>query len=259
MVSTAAGLAATGMKPWVYSIAPFCYARPFEQIRNDVCLHNLPVRLVGNGAGYGYGVQGPTHHALEDCAAMGALANMQVYAPAFGTDLMGLVDELDARPGPAYVRLGRDETAEGFRPPPWAPWRRLCEGTSGVALVLGGLSATAWEAAMSLPADRRPSLWACCRLPRTAGDLPGELTRQLACASWLMVAEEHTDTGGLGSAIALMAACGGFLPAKLVHLHARGYVSGLYGSQEFHRRECGLDGASLRETMRQREQTCTAT
>ena len=58
MVSVAAGLAKTGLQPWVYSIAPFVYARPFEQIRNDVCLHDLPVRLVGNGGGYAYGVMG---------------------------------------------------------------------------------------------------------------------------------------------------------------------------------------------------------
>ena len=56
----------SGAKPWVYSIAPFCYARPFEQIRNDVCLNRLGVRLVGNGGGYAYGSMGATHHALED-------------------------------------------------------------------------------------------------------------------------------------------------------------------------------------------------
>ena len=66
MISVAAGLARTGLRPWAYSIAPFLYARPFEQVRNDVCLHRLPVRLVGNGGGYGYGVMGATHHALED-------------------------------------------------------------------------------------------------------------------------------------------------------------------------------------------------
>ena len=54
MVSLAAGLAYGGLKPWVYSIAPFVTLRPYEQIRNDVCLHDLPVKLVGNGGGYGY-------------------------------------------------------------------------------------------------------------------------------------------------------------------------------------------------------------
>src|SRR5437868_15107773 len=57
MVSVAAAMAREGLEPWVYSIASFCYARPFEQIRNDVAFHNLPVRLIGNGCGHGYGVQ----------------------------------------------------------------------------------------------------------------------------------------------------------------------------------------------------------
>ena len=64
MVSVGAGLAIEGMNVWIYSIAPFCYARPFEQIRNDICQHRLPVKLVGNGGGYGYGAQGASHHAL---------------------------------------------------------------------------------------------------------------------------------------------------------------------------------------------------
>src|SRR5947209_8322099 len=49
MVAVAAGLARSGLRPWAYSIAPFIYARPYEQIRNDVCLHDLAVRLAGNG------------------------------------------------------------------------------------------------------------------------------------------------------------------------------------------------------------------
>src|SRR6185437_15512328 len=56
MVLVAAALAREGFDAWAYSIAPFCYARPFEQIRNDVCFHTLPVKLIGNGGGYGYGV-----------------------------------------------------------------------------------------------------------------------------------------------------------------------------------------------------------
>src|SRR3954467_10767550 len=63
MVTVAAGLARESLRAWTYSIAPFMYARPYEQIRNDVCLHNLPVVLVGNGGGDGYGVMGGTHHA----------------------------------------------------------------------------------------------------------------------------------------------------------------------------------------------------
>src|SRR5262245_15615814 len=82
MVSVAAGLARGGLRPWVYSIAPFVFARPFEQIRNDVCHHQLPVVLVGNGGGYAYGVMGATHHAIEDYGALLTLPRMTAYVPA---------------------------------------------------------------------------------------------------------------------------------------------------------------------------------
>ena len=109
MVSVAAGLARQGLRPWAYSIAPFVYARPFEQIRNDICFHGLPVVLVGNGGGYGYGVMGSTHHALEDYGVLLTLMGMQVVIPAFDSDLSTLVPSLLETPAPTYLRLGVGE------------------------------------------------------------------------------------------------------------------------------------------------------
>ena len=86
MITVAAALARQGLETWAYSIAPFLYARPFEQIRNDIAFHRLPVRLIGNGGGYGYGVMGPTHHAIEDYGVLLTLPNMAVYAPVFDAD-----------------------------------------------------------------------------------------------------------------------------------------------------------------------------
>ena len=103
MVSVAAGLARTGLRPWVYSIAPFVYARPFEQIRNDVCLHGLPVVLVGNGGGYGYGVMGATHHALEDYGALLCLPGLRAYVPAFDSDVEAMVPKLFAAAHPGLL------------------------------------------------------------------------------------------------------------------------------------------------------------
>src|SRR6516225_2311057 len=81
MVTVAAGLASGGEQCWVYSIAPFVYGRQFEQIRNDICLHDFDVKLVGNGGGYGYGVMGATHHAIEDIAVLSPFQNMKCYVP----------------------------------------------------------------------------------------------------------------------------------------------------------------------------------
>ena len=114
MVSLAAGLARSGLRPWVYSIAPFVYARPFEQIRNDICLHNLPVVLVGNGGGYGYGVMGATHHALEDYGALLCLPHLRAYVPAFDADVKAMISEPVLRGSPVLSTAGALRGAEGL-------------------------------------------------------------------------------------------------------------------------------------------------
>src|ERR1700722_13177629 len=94
MISVAAGAASVGEQCWTYSIAPFLYGRPFEQIRNDVCLHDFDVKLVGNGGGYGYGVMGATHHAIEDYGAMLCLPHLRAYVPAFDGDVRVMIEQL---------------------------------------------------------------------------------------------------------------------------------------------------------------------
>ena len=106
MVSVAAGLARSGLRPWTYSIAPFLYARPFEQIRNDVCFHHLPVIMVGNGGGYGYGVMGSSHHALEDYGCLLTLPHMRAFVPAFDSDVSTMIPMLMQCDGPVYLTAG---------------------------------------------------------------------------------------------------------------------------------------------------------
>ena len=97
-VSLAAGLAREGHLPWVYSMATFTVLRPYAQIRDNVCLQQLPVKLVGNGGGYGYGIMGATHHALEDVGAMRALPNMKIFVPLVATDVDEVVSTMAADP-----------------------------------------------------------------------------------------------------------------------------------------------------------------
>ena len=146
MVSVAAGLARSGLRPWVYSIAPFVYARPFEQIRNDVCLHKLPVVLVGNGGGYGYGVMGATHHALEDYGALLCLPHIRAYVPAFDADVKAMTGDLFSVGHPSYFRLGLSEEPKDATVPPYAPWRKLQDGPGWVILVTGSLAGSLWGA-----------------------------------------------------------------------------------------------------------------
>ena len=241
MIGVAAGLARSGFKVFAYSIAPFCYARPFEQIRNDICFTALPVMLGGNGGGYAYGHMGPTHHALEDCAAMSALPGLRVLVPAFEADLIPLITRARLG-GPAYLRLGYEARPEGESAPDYAPWRRLLAGETGALAALGPLAGLAWKTLKDIPPSERPSVWAVTELPLTE---PPEDFLKEATANGLAVMEEHVVQGGLGMALAYALAQRGLRLPKLVHRAALGYPSGRYGSQAFHRRECGLDETGI--------------
>ena len=245
MVSAAAGLATTGWRPWAYSIAPFLYARPYEQIRNDVCLHDLPVRLAGNGGGYAYGVMGATHHALEDYGALLCLPNMNVFVPAFAPDVASAIGKLMDFEHPAYLRLGRAEEPRGYKPPIYAPWRRLFGGGGPAMLVVGPLAGALIEPLAGLDEARRPNLWVLSELPIEPETIPGQFMDDMRRSGHVFVVEEHVAQGGAGQALARVLWTMGAAPARFTHRHARGYVSGRYGSQDFHRKECGLDPASV--------------
>ena len=116
MVTVAAALAKQDMEVWAYSIAPFIYARPFEQIRNDIAFHNLPVNLIGNGGGYGYGVMGPTHHAIDDYGSLLTLPNMSVYIPAFDEDMDAVVEQAgSSNVSGNYAPFGETNYSSFFR------------------------------------------------------------------------------------------------------------------------------------------------
>lgn len=107
MIGVAAGMAMVDLKPVVYTIIPFLTMRPFEQIRVDLCLHNLPVILVGVGGGLVYDTLGPTHHALEDVALMRSLPNMNVFTPSDPNEVKKSFDNALKLKSPSYIRLGK--------------------------------------------------------------------------------------------------------------------------------------------------------
>lgn len=245
MMSVAAGLACQGMDAWTYSIAPFCYARPFEQIRNDICLHNFPVKIIGNGGGYGYGSMGSSHHALEDYGALLTLQGMRAYVPSFSTDLLPLINHLSSVDHPAYLRLGLCEKPDGFEAPPYAPWRKMLDGTGPVLLAIGPLVGGIIGALQERSCMERPIIWSISELPIEAESIPDGFVDDLAHTEKLCVVEEHVRQGGLGQMLAHQLARRGVRIARFEHLYALGYPSGTYGSQTFHRKECGIDSESV--------------
>lgn len=244
MLGVAAALARRGFNTWAYSIAPFCYARAFEQIRNDIAFPGLPVRIVGNGGGYAYGVMGPTHHAIEDYGVLLTLPNVKALIPVFDEDIEVVAGTAFRSSNPIYLRLGRAEPPRGWIPPPYAPWRRLVEGFGATLIVVGPLAGGYIDAISTLPDDVRPSLWAVSELPIPAEGIPSECLTDIERCRQVVIAEEHVGHGGFGSDLALHLMKRG-ISAKLVHLSATAHVFDRYGSQQYLRRRAGLDAENL--------------
>ncbi len=249
MISAAAGLASTGLQAWVYSIAPFCYARPFEQIRNDVCLNKFPVKLVGNGGGYAYGSMGGSHHALEDYGILLALQNMHIFVPAFNADLHPIIQKMAALPSPAYLRLGRCEAPKDFPLPPYAPWRRLLKGDGPLLVGFGPLVGDLLGAYQKQDEKTRPEIWVVTELPLHFNSIPPAFLKRLEATHKLCVVEEHVAQGGFGQNLLWLLHQHRIAVPEFVHAYAKGYLSGNYGSQTFHRKECGLDFSSIHQLL----------
>ncbi len=245
MISVAAALAHQKFEVWAYSIAPFIYARPFEQIRNDIAFHNLPVKLIGNGGGYGYGVMGPTHHAIEDYGVMLALPNMSAYVPVFDEDLDTVISRAGASSHPAYIRMGRGEPPKGYAVPAYKPWRQLTHGHGAVVIAVGPLAGTYIDAFEKMPTERRPNFWAVAELPINKSPMPEELIAQLMNSRGLCVAEEHVQRGGFGSELLLHLAAQQIPVRRFQHLYARAHHFERYGSQSFLRSQSHLDVGSM--------------
>jgi transketolase len=245
MVSVAAALAKQDFEVWAYSIAPFIYARPFEQVRNDIAFHNLPVKLIGNGGGYGYGVMGPTHHAIDDYGSLLTLPNMSVYVPVFDEDMDAVIARAGSSNSPSYIRMGRGEPPKGYKVPGYAPWRQLTNGSGPVVIAVGPLAGTYIEAFETMPIEQRPNLWAVSELPIERFPPPDVLLSLIRNRSIVCVAEEHVRHGGFGSDLLLYLAMLGIATRRFEHLYARAHHFDRYGSQGFLRRQSRLDVESM--------------
>ena len=107
MMSMAAGMALSGLKPFVYTITPFTTTRCLEQIKVGVAYHDAPVTIVGTGSGLSYAELGPTHHSFEDIAIIRSIPGMRILTPSDRNELVSQLRELIKFPAPSYMRIGK--------------------------------------------------------------------------------------------------------------------------------------------------------
>lgn len=199
MLGIATGLADAGLLPFAYSIATFASMRPYEFLRNGAALHELPVRVVGMGAGLDYGHNGVTHYALEDVAIMRAQPAVTTIAPADADQVRASLRETVNHPGPIYFRLCK----EGSRVPGLDGRFELgraalvAEGDDLALIALGNMAGTALAAARELAGK---GISAAVAIVSSFNPSPTEDVADLLTDIPLAITvEAHYLNGGLGS------------------------------------------------------------
>lgn len=201
MIGICAGLALKGCQPFAYTIATFSLYRPFEMVRDDLCYQNLPVTVVGMGAGVIYSTLGGTHHTQEDIAVAGAIPNMQIIAPC---DPLECTDATrwctTQKKGPVYLRIGK--AGEPVLTKDAEPWqfgkvRYLRRGTDTCILTYGCIAKMAADVADRLQAQGKSvslvSVHTMKPLDRTG------IAEALKRHKHVIVIEEHAPQGGLAA------------------------------------------------------------
>jgi transketolase len=249
MVSVAAGLAHEGYKVFCYSIAPFIVYRCLEQTRNDVCFHNLPVFLVGNGGGYGYGIMGATHHALEDIACLSALPNMTCYVPAFTDDLEFALDHMLQKGTPAYLRLGIGRSNPGFQAQKSFFYKTFHADSPALTILASGpVINNIAEAITKYNLMGKFDLFAVARFPYL--DFPEDFLKSIAKSRKLLVVEEHVKTGGLAQKVSEDILTRSIALDFFKSLCALQYPNKVYGNQAYHQQISGLDADNIGSLLR---------
>lgn len=204
MTSMAAGLAFEGFTPWIYSIAPFVAYRPFEQTRNDVCLHNLPVRIVGNGGGYTYGVMGSTHHTLEDLGILKTLPNMHLHFPCTQNQVAAHVEQIAKLKAPSYLRLsfsGFPSNAVPMKENPKTLTRTYTEGSQVTLIGVGHAVQIALNALENKLIDgKRVGIFGVSKFPFDL-ESDRELVAHALKSQNVFVVDEHYLAGSIAESL----------------------------------------------------------
>ena len=248
MVGMAAGLARAGFRPFVYGLSAFVPVRVLEQIKLDVAHDKLPVVLIGDGAGFVYSHLGTSHQSTEDIACTRAIPELSVFSPADRFELTACMELAYHAKAPVYLRMGKSDRGDIHLGMPKAKVGDLLEvkpGNAGdiafiatgsltrIALdiaIKGYPNAEVWSAPFIKPIDTKKITAICTR------------------SRILVVLEEHSVLGGLGSVITEISS--EFSPTHILRVGVLDGFSQHCGSYDYLLKEHGLDCGSIEKKIK---------
>ncbi len=244
MVAAAAGMANQGKIPFAYTIGAFLSFRALEFIKNDVCLQNQNVKLIGTGAGMSYSKLGPTHHTTEDLGVLRVLPNLQIITPASPMEVKKATLAAYEHVGPVYIRLGTNKEPEIYQEE--YEFRigeavTLREGADVTVISMGTILKDVMDVARQMEGEhvnvRVINMHTIKPLDRNI------IIKAIEETGKIVTIEDHSVIGGLGSAVAEVIAEYG-RPVKFIRMGLQGFTQG-YGTYDQVRDLNGIGHADL--------------
>jgi transketolase len=204
MVSIAAGMASTGLMPFVGTFAAYIALLTAEQVRTDCAYTGMPVRFLAHHSGMSLGYYGTSHHALEDIGVMRSIAELTVVCAADANQLRAILRRSLEWPGPIYIRLGRGRDPEVYESVPedfqLGRAARLRDGHDLTLIATGSEVRACLDAAEKLEQE---GISARVVDMHTIQPLDtAEISAAAEETAAILTVEEHNRRGGLGSAVA---------------------------------------------------------
>ena len=243
MIAISAGLAMEGYRPFCYTIATFSIFRPYEMVRVDLCYQNLPVTIIGMGAGLIYNTLGVTHQTYEDIAVTTALPNMQVLAPCDPLEMKEATEWCaNKSKSPTYMRLGKagepnltEHAVDKFE---IGKIRYLKKGSDYGLISYGTILNYCIELDSSLRKLGNQNSIVSCHTLKPLDNY--RLIEFLKSHDKIVCIEEHVKAGGLGEKLKALA-FDNQIDVKFYHYHLQDNFIHFYGSYSELLKKHGID------------------
>ena len=250
MASVAAGMALEGKCVFIYSIGNFSTLRCLEQIRNDICYHNLNVKIVSLAAGFAYGQLGMTHHATEDISCIRVMPNVCVFSPCDPLETIAVTKAAMEINTPCFIRLGR-----GGEPKLWKTFDsfeigkayKMFDGGDGVVFSTGSITKEAIDAVEEM--KKRGKNIALYTFP-TIKPIDESVIKECAQKyKKIVTLEEHQNVGGFGSAVSEVVSKMKGNRASVESIGLNGTFTCIVGDTDYLRKHYHLDSSAVVEAL----------
>ena len=252
MVGMAAGLARAGFRPFVYGLSAFIPVRVVEQIKLDIAHDQLPVILIGDGAGFVYSHLGTSHQSTEDIACTRAIPHLSIYSPADRFEVTACMDKAYQSNSSVYFRMGKSDRGDVHSQVPLITEGKLLDVTpiasntkTDIAFIAAG---SLLKTAVDIAIAHYPtaSVWSA---PSIKPINTEQITTICQNHNALVVLEEHSVLGGLGSAIAEIAS--EYAPVRILRVGVKDRFSHYCGTYDYLLKEHGLDRVAIEAQIRE--------